>query len=112
MPRIVLYTTPYCGYCRAAKRLLAAKNQDFVELDVSGDRDLREEMVARAFGGRTVPQIFIDGGHIGGYDELAQLDREAKLDPWLAAAPRLEEAEAAVRVEALAEVDATDEPGR
>src|SRR3972149_3601164 len=84
MTRIVLYTTPYCGYCRAAKRLLTGKGHAFTEIDVSENRGLREEMVARAFGLRTVPQIFIDGRHVGGYDELAQLEREARLDPWLA----------------------------
>jgi glutaredoxin 3 len=87
MPRIVLYTTPYCGFCHAAKRLLDRKGQAFAEIDVSGDPALREEMIARAFGRRTVPQIFIDGTHVGGYDELAQLDREAKLDPWLQSEP-------------------------
>lgn len=87
MSRILLYTTPFCGYCRAAKRLLDAKGQVFIEIDVSEDPALREEMIGRAFGRRTVPQIFIDGTHVGGYEELAALDRAAKLDPWLAAPP-------------------------
>jgi glutaredoxin 3 len=84
MSGIVLYTTPYCGYCRAAKALLQAKGVQFVEIDVSRDFDKRAEMISRARGRRTVPQIFIEGTHIGGYDELAELDRRAKLDPWLA----------------------------
>jgi glutaredoxin 3 len=84
MTRIILYTTPYCGYCRAAKRLLASKGLDFTEIDVSEDCAMREEMISRAMGVRTVPQIFIHGRHVGGYDELAQLERDAKLDTWLA----------------------------
>jgi glutaredoxin 3 len=84
MSKILLYTTPYCGYCRAAKHLLAKKGVAFSEIDVSDSLELREEMVQRAYGRRTVPQIFINGSHIGGYDELAALDRAAKLDPLLA----------------------------
>ena len=84
MTRILLYTTPYCGYCRAAKRLLTSKGLDFTEIDVSEDPAKREEMISRAMGMRTVPQIFIHGRHVGGYDELAELEREAKLDAWFA----------------------------
>ncbi|HEU0017748.1 MAG TPA: glutaredoxin 3 [Methyloceanibacter sp.] len=84
MKKIILYTTPYCGYCRAAKHLLTNKGVAFTEIDVSGDLALRQEMIDRAFGGRTVPQIFINGSHVGGYDELAELERAAKLDPLLA----------------------------
>jgi glutaredoxin 3 len=89
MSRIVLYTTPFCGFCHAAKRLLERKGQAFVEIDVSGDAGLRAEMIARASGRRTVPQIFIDGTHVGGYQELAALDRQAKLDSWLQSEPPL-----------------------
>jgi glutaredoxin 3 len=64
MSRILLYTTPFCGYCRAAKRLLAEKTLDFEEIDVSFDRDKRAEMLDRANGQRTVPQIFIHGRHV------------------------------------------------
>jgi glutaredoxin 3 len=85
MTRIILYTTPYCGYCRAAKHLLTKKGAVFTEIDVSGDLTLRQEMIDRAYGRRTVPQIFINGTHVGGYDELAELERAAKLDPLLAA---------------------------
>lgn len=85
MTKIILYTTPYCGYCRAAKQLLTQKGAAFTEIDVSGDLSLRQEMIDRAYGRRTVPQIFINGIHVGGYDELAELERAAKLDPLLAA---------------------------
>lgn len=84
MTRITLYTTPYCGYCRAAKALLQKKGVAFSEIDVSEDLTRREEMMSRASGRRTVPQIFIDERHVGGYDELARLEREAELDALLA----------------------------
>ena len=84
MTRVVLYTTPYCGYCRAAKHLLGKKGVTFTEIDVSEDMELRREMIERAFGRRTVPQIFINDTHVGGYDELAELERAAKLDALLA----------------------------
>jgi glutaredoxin 3 len=87
MARIILYTTEYCGYCRAAKQLLRAKGLEFEEIDVAFDPDLRAEMVQRANGMRTVPQIFIHGRHVGGYQELAALERQGKLDDWLAGAP-------------------------
>ena len=84
MTRIILYTTPSCGYCRAVKHLLTKKGATFTEIDVSEDFKRRQEMIARAFGRRTVPQIFINGSHVCGYDELAELEREAKLDALLA----------------------------
>ena len=84
MARILLYTTQYCGYCRAAKNLLRAKGLDYEEIDVGADQVKRLEMVERAHGRRTVPQIFIHGRHVGGYDELAALEREGKLNDWLA----------------------------
>ena len=88
MSRIVLYTTPFCGYCRAAKRLLTDKSLDFEEIDVAFDDDKRAEMIDRANGLRTVPQIFIHDCHVGGYDELAILERDRKLDDWLANPPQ------------------------
>lgn len=88
MSRILLYTTPFCGYCRAAKRLLAEKALDFEEIDVAFDHDKRAEMIDRAQGARTVPQIFIHGRHVGGYDELAMIEREGKLDDWLVNQPK------------------------
>jgi len=84
MLRILVYTTQYCGYCRAAKNLLRAKGLEFQEIDVGFDPGKRGEMVERAGGLRTVPQIFIHGRHVGGHDELAALEREGKLNDWLA----------------------------
>ena len=85
MARVEIYTTPWCPYCIAAKRLLATKGVAYEETDVSGDSDKRQEMMARAQGRYTVPKIFIDGTPIGGCDELHALDRAGKLDPMLAA---------------------------
>jgi glutaredoxin 3 len=82
---VTLYTTPFCGYCVAAKRLLTGKGISYVEIDVSQDTAQRAEMTQRAMGRRTVPQIFIGGEHVGGFDEIAALDRAGKLDPMLAA---------------------------
>lgn len=87
MSPIRLYTTPFCGYCRAAKQLLADRALDFEEIDVAFDDASRAEMIDRANGRRTVPQIFIHGRHVGGYEELAMLEREGKLDDWLAVPP-------------------------
>ena len=87
MTRILLYTTQFCGYCNAAKRLLRGKGLDFAEVDVGFDPAKRAEMIERARGMRTVPQIFIHGRHVGGYEELAELEREAKLEAWLDNAP-------------------------
>ena len=84
---VTIYTTMFCPYCVRAKRLLGRKGVAFEEIAVDGDRDRRAEMIARAAGRRTVPQIFIDGRHVGGADELADLERTGKLDALLAAAP-------------------------
>ncbi len=84
MPKIDIYTSPLCGYCHAAKRLLSAKGASFAEIDVSRDPAKRAEMVKRAPGSRTVPQIFIGNTHIGGFDDMNALDRAGKLDPLLA----------------------------
>lgn len=84
MATVELYTTPICGFCHAAKRLLTSKGVSFSEVNVMADPSRRAEMTQRANGGRTVPQIFIDGRHIGGSDELHALDRAGKLDPLLA----------------------------
>jgi len=81
--KIELYTTMFCPYCARARNLLQKKGVNFTDIDVMGDDDKREEMVERAGGRRTVPQIFIDGRHIGGSDELVALDREGKLNPLL-----------------------------
>src|SRR5882724_5493558 len=79
-----IYTTASCGFCRAAKALLMRKNASFKEIDVSTDTELRRTMMARAQGRTTVPQIFINGAHVGGCDDLHALDREGKLDQLLA----------------------------
>lgn len=84
MAKIEIYTKFFCPYCTRAKALLSSKHADFEEIDVSMDRGLRETMVERANGRTTVPQIFIDGRHIGGSDELAALDAKGGLDPLLA----------------------------
>ena len=85
MSQIEIYTTCYCPYCHAAKRLLSNKGASFTEIDVSGDPEGRSKMVARARGRMTVPQIFIGTAHVGGYDDLYALDRAGKLDPLIAA---------------------------
>jgi len=81
--KVELYTTMFCPYCARARNLLQKKGVNFSDIDVMVDDDKREEMITRAGGRRTVPQIFIDGQHIGGSDELVALDREGKLDPLL-----------------------------
>lgn len=83
MSSVEIYTTPYCGFCHAAKRLLDSKGVDYEETDVSRDRSLRSAMMDRANGGYTVPQIFIDNAHVGGCDDLFALERAGKLDPML-----------------------------
>ena len=85
MPPVEIYTTPWCGYCRAAKALLERKGVKFLEIDVSVDARRRSEMVQRANGRWTVPQIFIGETHVGGSDDLHALERAGKLDPLLAA---------------------------
>lgn len=85
MAQVEIYTSPFCGYCHAAKRLLNQKGANFAEVDVIQNPDRRPEMESRANGRRTVPQIFIDGTHVGGCDDLYALDRAGKLDPLLAA---------------------------
>lgn len=81
---IEIYTTPFCGYCHAAKRLLSQKGADFTEIDLAREPERRAEMMERSAGGRTVPQIFIGQTHVGGCDDLYALDAAGKLDPLLA----------------------------
>jgi glutaredoxin 3 len=83
MPIVEIYTSPLCGFCHAAKRLLTQKGVSFAEIDVFSDPGRKPEMIQRANGGRTVPQIFIGDTHIGGCDELYALERSGKLDPLL-----------------------------
>lgn len=86
MAQIEIYTTFMCPYCARAKALLEKKGQNYNEIDVSYDAAKREEMTQKAGGRRTVPQIWINGTHVGGCDDLYALEREGKLDPLLAAA--------------------------
>jgi glutaredoxin 3 len=84
MKPVEIYTSPLCGYCHAAKRLLAKKGVTFTEYDVSRDPSLRAQMMQRANGSRTVPQIFVGTTHVGGSDDLHALDHAGKLDALLA----------------------------
>lgn len=81
-PGVVVYTTPFCGYCAAAKRLLDAKGVEYQEIDVLMDPAQRAEMGARS-GRRTVPQIFIGDTHVGGFDDLNALEHSGELDALL-----------------------------
>jgi len=83
MPRITIYTSPFCSYCVRAKQLLVGKNAAFEEVDVHMDNKQRLEMMKRTNGARTVPQIFIGETHVGGCDELYALERAGKLDALL-----------------------------
>ena len=83
MAQVELYTTMWCPYCARAKALLERKGVPYTEIDLMEEPNRRGEMVQRAGGRTTVPQIFIDGEHIGGSDDLAALDRAGRLDPKL-----------------------------
>jgi glutaredoxin 3 len=85
MAKVEIYTKAFCPYCTRAKHLLAARGADFEEHDITMDAKLRAEMIQRAQGGTTVPQIFIDEKHVGGSDDLAALDRGGELEALLAA---------------------------
>ena len=79
MKNITVYSGPLCNFCDAAKRLLARNNLNFTEIDISRKDGLRDEMIKKANGKRTIPQIFFDDQHIGGYDETRALEKEDKL---------------------------------
>ncbi|MEM7519563.1 MAG: glutaredoxin 3 [Pseudomonadota bacterium] len=85
MKPVEIYTSPLCGFCHAAKRLLTSKGVSFSEVDVLAQPERKAEMITRANGGRTVPQIFIGDMHVGGSDDLHALERQGKLDALLAA---------------------------
>jgi glutaredoxin 3 len=85
MAKVEIYTTQFCPYCHRAKRLLQERGADYTEIDVMMDGARRKEMTQRAGGRHTVPQIFINGTHVGGSDELCALDRAGKLAPMLEA---------------------------
>ena len=79
MKNITVYSGPMCNFCDAAKRLLSRNNLNYNEIDISTKEGLRDEMTKRANGKRTIPQIFFDDEHIGGYDETRALEKENKL---------------------------------
>jgi glutaredoxin 3 len=83
MARVEIYSTMFCGYCARAKALLDKKGVAYEETDLLEHPDKRDEMVERAGGRTTVPQIFIDGKYVGGSDELAALERKGQLDKLL-----------------------------
>ena len=82
MAKVEIYTTSYCPYCVAAKSLLNRKGVNFTEIDAE-DEDVRSAMIQRAGGRKTVPQIFINDIHVGGNDDLQELEKQGKLDPML-----------------------------
>ena len=79
MKNITMYSGPLCNFCEAAKRLLLRNNLKFEEIDISAKDGLRDEMIKKANGKRTIPQIFFDDQHVGGYQELRILEKENKL---------------------------------
>ena len=83
MAEVEMYTTMFCPYCSRARALLQKKGVAFLDIDIGEEPERRAEMVTRARGRSTVPQIFIDGEHIGGCDDLIALDRAGGLDPKL-----------------------------
>jgi glutaredoxin 3 len=84
MQPVEIYTSPLCGFCHAAKRLLSQKGVAFSEIDIWADPSKKPEMMQRARGRHTVPQIFIGATHVGGCDDLYALERDGKLDQLLA----------------------------
>ncbi|AXR05226.1 glutaredoxin 3 [Salinimonas sediminis] len=84
MSKVEVYSKGYCPFCHRAKALLAEKGVDFIEYGIDVRPELRDEMISRANGGYTVPQIFINDQHIGGCDDMFALDAQNKLDPMLA----------------------------
>jgi glutaredoxin 3 len=78
--KVEIYTRDYCGYCTRAKSLLASKGVEYTEIDAGADPDKRREMIQRSNGGNTYPQIFINGRHVGGSDDIHDLNRQGRLD--------------------------------
>lgn len=85
MAKVEIYTREFCGYCTRALGLLKSKGVEFTQYDAGMDPDKKAEMVQRSNGGRTFPQVFIDGKHVGGSDDLHELERAGKLDALLKA---------------------------
>ena len=84
MAKVEIYSSALCGFCRAAKQMLASKGVVFEEHSVDGDPNVREEMMGRAGGRTSVPQIFINNTHVGGFDDMMELEADEKLDSLLA----------------------------
>ena len=80
MKNITMYTGPLCNFCEAAKKLLVRNNLNYKEIDISTKDDLRDEMIKKANGKRTIPQIFFDDYHVGGYQELRELEKKDELN--------------------------------
>ena len=80
MKNITMYSGPMCAFCEAAKRLLVRNNLEFKEIDISSQESLRDEMIQKANGKRTIPQIFFNNEHIGGYQELRTLEKNGELE--------------------------------
>ena len=80
MKNITMYTGPMCNFCDAAKRLLSRNNLEYNEIDISTKIELRDEMIKKANGKRTIPQIFFDDYHVGGYVELRELEKNGELN--------------------------------
>lgn len=85
MADVIVYSASYCPYCTRAKELLTRKGVAFTEIDVTSDDAQREALIAKSGGRRTIPQIFINGQHIGGFDDMNALDKAGKLDALLTA---------------------------
>ncbi len=85
MAEVIIYTKPGCPYCAMAEALLAKKGVEYTEIVASNDPEKKQEMIQRSNGRMTFPQIFINGTHVGGSDDLHALDRKGELDPLLAA---------------------------
>ena len=83
MKNVTIYTGPYCNYCDAAKRLLTRNNVSYKEINVAEVEGAKDEMIKKASGKKTIPQIFFDDQHIGGYDEVRALEKENKLQEML-----------------------------
>ena len=83
MKKVTIYTGPFCAYCDAAKRLLSRNNAPYYEIDISKVDGAMDEMIKKANGKRTIPQIFFDDKHIGGYDETRALEKDNKLQELL-----------------------------
>ena len=80
MKKIIMYTGPLCNFCDAAKRLFSRNNIEYQEIDISSKAGLMDEMIKKSNGKRTIPQIFFDDRHVGGYQELRALEKEEKLE--------------------------------